>query len=86
MLLCLDMLQISVSELLSLRGSLHAEWAVLPHFSRVTAMPEEATAIAIFLSLLILESSRLIKKGFTVRLGVSRNKTQPLPESTLAVT
>ena len=48
---------------------MNAEWAVLPPSSNVAAIPEEATAKAIFLLLLILASNRFKTNVFPVPPG-----------------
>ena len=64
-----DMLQVTFSEWFMFKGNLKA--------SNVDAMPEEATAIAIPLSRLIVAKSKLITNVLPVPPGASRNMIPP---------
>lgn len=64
MSLCLLILQIGCSIKLKLRGSLKAECAVLTLCKSVAAIPDDATAMAMLLCALTLESRRLRRNIF----------------------
>ena len=59
-------------------GSMNVEWAFLSPFSRVAAMPEDATASAIFLWLCTFAKRRLIRNVLPVLPGASRKRNPPL--------
>ena len=66
------MLQIVVSSCAKLRGNLKVEFAVLPPFNNVAAMPEDATASAILFWLRTFAKRRLIRKVLPVPPGAFR--------------
>jgi len=65
-------------------GSLKVEWAVLPPCSNVAAIPDDATAIAIFPSDLIFAAVKFIQNDFPVPASAFRKYTFPLFLSTLS--
>ncbi|GFR31317.1 hypothetical protein TNCT_243131 [Trichonephila clavata] len=66
----LEILQVALSDLSKSSGNLKAECAVQPPASRVAAMPEDATAMSLFL---IIKANRtLSRKVLNVPPGASK--------------
>jgi hypothetical protein len=69
-----DMSQIRLSPCAKFSGNLNAEYAVLPPLRRVEAIPDEATASAIFFCWRIFAKSKLRMNVLPVPPGASRKK------------
>lgn len=73
-----EMLQTGDSVLTKFRRSLKAEWAALPPVRRVAAIPDDATARAMYVLCRTLASRKLISNILPVPPGAYKKKTPPL--------
>lgn len=69
----------------TVKGSLNVEWAVFPLCKRVAAIPDEATANAVFPDCRTLANIKLERKVFPVPPGASKKNMFPLLFSTLSI-
>ncbi|GFX01418.1 hypothetical protein TNCV_1863921 [Trichonephila clavipes] len=74
----LEILQVALSDLAKSSGNLKAKCAVQPPASRIVAMPEEATTIAMSFPFLTKANSKLSRKVLPVPSGAPKKTMPPL--------